>query len=427
MKGWIEIWSYWINEFDIDGLRIDTLKHVNPAFWKAVIPKVLSVAKQNGKKDFLIFGEVFNSDPYYLADFIRSKQTPSVLDFAFQKYVAAFAKSGDSGESLASLFNADDVYTTPTANAYQLATFLGNHDMGRIGLQLRSAVSADQSEILLERAKLSNALLFFLRGGPVLYYGDEVGMIGFGGDKEARQDMFPTLVPHWQSMERIGSMPIGSQSSFDTANPLRSQISKVQALIKDNPALRNGVQQVRFAQDGVFAVTRYASGQEYIVAFNGSDQKQEANFATSTANSTWKLIAGSCEVTSNVTLSLPARAYCVLKASEKLMSSATPVLTLKKVVSTLLAGELLQLSATVSGDDYVEVSFLVRPLGGSWKLVGTSDHRTFKDVSTRGGLLRVFLDPQTFKNGSKVEVVAVAKGSNSQISTSKISQLTIKY
>ncbi len=427
VKGWTEVWSYWINQFDIDGLRIDTMKHVNPNFWKAVIPKVLSVAKQNGKKDFLIFGEVFNTDPYYLANFIRSKQTPSVLDFAFQKHVAAFARSGYSGESLASLFNADDVYTTPSANAYQLATFLGNHDMGRIGLQLRSAVSADQSEMLLERAKLSNALLFFLRGGPVLYYGDEVGMIGFGGDKEARQDMFPTLIPQWQSMERIGSMPIGSKSSFDIANPLRLQISKVQALIKDNPALRNGVQQVRFAQDGVFAVTRYAAGQEYIVAFNGSDQKKEANFATSTANSTWKLIDGSCEVTSSVTLSLPARTYCVLKASEKLMSSATPAITLRKVVSTLLAGDLLQLSATVPGDDYVEVSFLVRRLGGSWKLVGTSDHRTFKDVSTRGGLLRVFLDPQNFKSGSKVEVVAVAKGSNAQVSTSKISQLTIKY
>ena len=40
-------------------------------------------------------------------------------------------------------------------------------------------------------------------------------MIGRGGDKAARQDMFPTKVEEWQTEERVGAPPIGTGSSFD--------------------------------------------------------------------------------------------------------------------------------------------------------------------------------------------------------------------
>ena len=40
-------------------------------------------------------------------------------------------------------------------------------------------------------------------------------MIGRGGDKAARQDLFPTRVAEWQTEERVGSPPIGTGSSFD--------------------------------------------------------------------------------------------------------------------------------------------------------------------------------------------------------------------
>lgn len=427
VQGWIDIWSYWINNFDIDGLRIDTLKHVNPSFWQKVIPKIQKVAQLKGKSDFPIFGEVYDGDPFVLSSYVRSKQSPSLLDFAFQKNVVGFARSGDSSQALVSLFNADDLYTTPTSNAYQLATFLGNHDMGRVGLFLRSAVSSNEGEKLLDRAKLSNAMLFLLRGGPVLYYGDEVGMIGFGGDKEARQNMFPTQVPQWQSAERIGSTAVGTRSSFDLTNPLRDQITELQRVIAENPALRNGVQQIRYADDGSFVVSRFAGGQEYLVAFNGTDVVSRPNFKASTSNTNWTILYGQCGVTSTITLALEPRSYCVLKANEKYNSSQTPVVTLKKVAKTLLTEELLQLSATVNGDDYVEVAFLVRKAGESWRFLGTSDRRTVKDMTTANGLYRVFLNPRDYKNRTNLELLAVARGSNQKTGTSKILKFQIKY
>ncbi len=63
--------------------------------------------------------------------------------------------------------------------------------------------------------KLGHSLLYLLRGAPTVYYGDEVGMMGRGGDKAARQDMFPTKVVEWQTEERVGSPPIGTGSAFD--------------------------------------------------------------------------------------------------------------------------------------------------------------------------------------------------------------------
>jgi hypothetical protein len=97
------------------------------------------------------------------------------------------------------------------------------------------------------------------------------------------------------------------------------------------------------------------------------------------------------------------------------------------VSKTLLTEELLQLSASVAGNDYVEVAFLVRKVGRGWRFLGTSDRRTFTDMTTVNGLHRVFLDPREFKNGSNLELIAVARGSNQKTGTSKILKFQIKY
>jgi glycosidase len=243
VKGWIDVWSTWISKFGIDGYRIDTAKHVNPEFWQAFIPAILKAAKAAGKTDFPIYGEVYDSNPLKTAQFVRTQAFPGILDFPFQSNVTSFITSGQGAEKLVELFNADDLYTTANSSAYGLTTFLGNHDMGRIGMFVEDAASSDADA--LAKSKLANALLFLLRGGPAIYYGDEKGMTGGGGDKAARQDMFPTLVSYWQDEKRIGSNPIGTRSAFDVQNPLEDQITAMQAIIKANPALRSGTQQIR--------------------------------------------------------------------------------------------------------------------------------------------------------------------------------------
>src|SRR3712207_9130856 len=86
-------------------------------------------------------------------------------------------------------------YTTlfrSDSNAYQLPTFLGNHDMGRIGFFIRQANSGAAEDEVFARDRLAHELMYFSRGNPVIYYGDEQGFVGDGGDQDARQDMFPS-------------------------------------------------------------------------------------------------------------------------------------------------------------------------------------------------------------------------------------------
>ena len=429
VKGWIDVWSKWITKFGIDGYRIDTAKHVNPEFWQAFIPAILKSAKLAGKTDFPIYGEVFDSNPINTAMFVRDQAFPGVLDFPFQSNVLAFVTDGRGAEKLVELFNADDLYTTATTSAYGLTTFLGNHDMGRIGMFIDSAATSDADA--LAKSKLANALLFLLRGGPALYYGDEKGMIGYGGDKAARQDMFATQVNNWQNEKRIGSDPIGTRSAFDVKNPLEDQITEMQAIIKANPALRSGTQQIRYGDGVVFATTRYLNGQEYAVIFNAGDVEQEVKFNISTAGSKWSPIIGSAISTSvsgnNLTVKVGATSYVVLKASAKFKAKLAPSVILNSPRTDPAMDYLLEISSTVKGDEYNQVTFLMREAGKSWVNIGTSDHRTVKGDTASAGLYRVFTEPRKFANGTNLEFVSVVKNAANKTAVSKIIKYKVSY
>ena len=425
VKGWIDVWSTWITKFGIDGFRIDTAKHVNPEFWQEFIPAILKAAKAAGKTDFPIYGEIYDGNPRKTAEFVREQSFPGILDFAFQSYVKDFITSGTEAEFLVDLFNADDIYTTSTTSAYGLTTFLGNHDMGRIGMFIEDAARNDAEA--LAKAKVANALLFLLRGGPALYYGDEKGMIGRGGDKSARQDMFATKVSYWQDEKRLGSGPIGTRSAFDLKNPLEDQITAMQAVIKANPALRSGTQQVRHAKGGVFVVTRYLNGQEYAVVFNAGNTAQEVKFNVSTSGSKWTPILGaalsSLASGANLSVKVGGTNYVVLKAATKFKAKLAPTLTLNTPRPDFTMDDFLELSSTVKGDEYNQVTFLVRSAGTSWVNVGTSDRRTVKGNTAAAGLYRVFIDLEKYPDGTNLEIVSVVKNAANKTAVSKI----VKY
>ena len=81
----IDIYANWIKDFDITGFRLDTVKHVNNEFWQSFIPAIQEAAQKSGRKDFFIFGEVYDPDPAFLSEFVHRASMPSVLDFGFQR------------------------------------------------------------------------------------------------------------------------------------------------------------------------------------------------------------------------------------------------------------------------------------------------------------------------------------------------------
>ena len=205
VDGMTEIYKKWITDFRIDGFRIDTMKHVDDEFWRAFAPEVLAHARSVGKSEFLMFGEVFDTTKRYTSHFTTQADVQAVLDFPFQAAAQQFAAGSGDTDELRDFFEADDWYTDGDSNAYQLPTFLGNHDMGRIGHFIRRANSGATDDEVLARDRLAHELMYFSRGNPVVYYGDEQGFVGDGGDQDARQDMFPSQVATYNDDDNIGT------------------------------------------------------------------------------------------------------------------------------------------------------------------------------------------------------------------------------
>jgi len=256
VKGLAEVFGGWIRRFEIDGFRVDTAKHVDRAFFKVWEPKIQAAARAAGVRDFEIFGEVFVTDTVELSSFVRERSIPNVLDFPLQDTLVRYAGGSAGSRGIASRLADDDYFRGPSGLAPTPATFLGSHDIGRAAAEIRKQTQADGAE-LLARVELGHSLLYLLRGAPTVYYGDEVGIIGRGGDKAARQDLFPTRVEEWQNEARVGSGPLGTGSSFDVVDHPVSEHLRLLATLRDaHPALSTGGSFVRRAQGGILAVSR---------------------------------------------------------------------------------------------------------------------------------------------------------------------------
>jgi glycosidase len=305
VQGFLDIYGHWIDTFHVDGFRIDTAKHVNPEFWQAFVPAMRARAAALGIPNFHIFGEVSvgEMDPGPLAEHTRVDKLPAVLDFAFARAVFDTVAGTAGTAELARLFAGDVLYEGGAEAALQLPTFISNHDAGRAAYFVRLArPMADDAEIL-RRVLLANGMLFTLRGVPIVYYGDEQGFVGTGGDQDSRQDMFPSQVASYNAQHLLGTTATNAQSSFNTNHPLYRAIQELARLRTSEPALRRGRQIVRNYSEkpGLFAVSRIdpQSGRELVIAFNTSDAALDAQVEVDSGSRHFKALRGQCAPTAS--------------------------------------------------------------------------------------------------------------------------------
>ncbi|WP_395945749.1 alpha-amylase family glycosyl hydrolase [Brevundimonas sp.] len=306
IQGMIDIFGGWIEKYGIDGYRIDTARHVSPVFWQAFIPAMLERARANGIPNFHIFGEVYDPDPAVTARFTKVDRYPAVLDFPFQKQATDVASGKVGTDALTKLFDADTIYARGAETAAILPTFLGNHDMGRVGFFVKQAnPQADDAEILA-RVRLAHALMMFSRGVPTLYYGDEQGFAGAGGYGNSRQDMWPS-----QTAVYAADMPIGGrQPAYSTEAPLYRAIAEMARIRAAEPALRHGRQVARASGEkpGLFAVSHLdETGGETLVLFNTSTAEVSAQVEVEAASLRWQAVHGDCEAEASAPASYAVR------------------------------------------------------------------------------------------------------------------------
>ncbi len=298
LEGFIEIYKSWITDFRIDGFRIDTARHVNPDFWRAFNPAMVEHAASLGIPNFYVFGEVYDPSPAGLARFTRVDGFPTVLDFALQSAIADVLVQGQGTARFDALFRADDLYGGGAETARTLPTFLGNHDMGRFAGFLRARDPAMADREIFARVRLAHAILFFARGVPVIYSGDEQGFVSDGNDQEARENMFPSRVDIYNDNDLIATDATTADSNFDTEHPLYKAIAEMAALYHDHAALRRGKQVIRLTEKdgGLFALSRIneETGEDYLVIFNTRGEDRTAQVEVDARALQWQPVSGSC-------------------------------------------------------------------------------------------------------------------------------------
>ncbi|HWI00884.1 MAG TPA: alpha-amylase family glycosyl hydrolase [Propionibacteriaceae bacterium] len=410
VNGMIQVYEAWIRDFGIDGFRIDTMKHVNDEFWQKFGPQVLTYAKSHGKREFFMFGEVFDTSRPFTSQYTTRNRMQAVLDFPFQDAARKFASQSQPTGQLRTLFRNDDWYTDANSNVYQLPTFLGNHDMGRIGYFVTADNPGASETELVARDRLAHELMYFSRGNPVVYYGDEQGFTGTGGDQLARQTMFASQVPEYLDDDLLGTTSTHAQDNFNESHVLYQDIQQLAELTRKHPALRNGAHQHRYSSTGagIYAFSRLLRNQqrEYVVVLNNSESEKTAAIPTYVANGAFTKIygTGAAHLTSNgngrLSVTVPALSTVVYRSDRRIpRADAAPRITLNTPQISAESNSRMRVSANVSGSSFNEVSFYAKTRRGDWKYIGTDDTRPY----------RVFHDVSSIEDGNVVAYRAVVR------------------
>jgi len=439
VNGFIDIYETWIRDFRIDGFRMDTMKHVDDAFWQRFAPTIQSYAASQGIPDFYMFGEVAEDTSRPITShYMVHDAVQGVLDFPFQTAATHFAAGSAPTNELRDFFVDDDWYTDGDSNVYNLPTFLGNHDRGRIGMFVRNANPGATEAELLRRDELAHELMYFSRGDPVVYYGDEQGFTGADGDQDARQDMFPSQSPQYNNLsdpipgddgagnnDDIGSNATPMDDNFDPSHPLYRKLAQLAAITAANPALRNGAEQVRYSspEAGIYAFSRIErdreNAYEYVVALNNAEHAATASVPTFVPDSKWERIYGDGPDTlasgSDAHLGVtvgPLSTVVYVSKKHIPRSAAAPPVSLDVPAE---GRDRLEVRADVAGDSFYEVTFLAKIGDGAWQDIGTDDNAPY----------RVFHDVSDIAPGTTIQYRAVVLDNANHTSSSSVRSATV--
>ncbi len=249
---------WWIEEYNIDALRIDTYAYPDQSFMRDWAKEV----KANFP-DIFIFAEIWDHgrtvQAYFLGDGLGPE--PNYIDGLtdFQVHFGindALTREPGWTEGINRLYytlSADYVYAHPE----NLVTFLDNHDVARFF----GVVGKDQRKF-----DIGVVLLMTMRGIPSLYYGTELLMAETDGHGKIREDV-------------MGGWPGDAISKFSREgrsaeeNQAYDLIASLAALRQKHKALQNGHTVQYVPVDGVYAYFRHDAEDTFLITVNVTDKE----------------------------------------------------------------------------------------------------------------------------------------------------------
>ncbi len=296
LRALIDIYKYSIAVADIDGYRLDAVKHIEDSSAAIFCSAIREYAQSIGKKNFFLFGEIIGDDRFidqYIARNARIPDTnerfPSLdaaLDFPLWGILEGVIKGFINPAELRARYERFKEFYSDHGQASQyFLIFVDNHD--QIGRSPRGRFLHNNP--FQKQAVLALGYLLTSLGIPCIYYGTEQGFDGGGDhDKYIRECMFGGK---WGAFNTTG------HQFFDPENPIYKEISQIAEIRQNEPALRYGRQYFReISENGVdfgypidgrctLAYSRILDDTEILIVIN-LDSNQKNDFITVDSNLT---------------------------------------------------------------------------------------------------------------------------------------------
>lgn len=228
----------WINEFEIDGLRLDAADCMDLDFLKE-----LAAICREARSDFWLVGEVLQGD---YRKWANSETLDSVTNY--ECYKGLYSSHVDKNYfeiaySLNRQFGEHGIYRD-----LPLYAFADNHDVNRVASRLRKP----------EHLYPLYCLLFTMPGVPSIYYGSEWGIEG-----EKRNGDDSPLRPY---------LDLATVSQTGRHRDLSNVISKLSGIRRSSDALKHGDYIQLAVRHEQLAFARKTSNECIIVVVNSADR-----------------------------------------------------------------------------------------------------------------------------------------------------------
>jgi cyclomaltodextrinase / maltogenic alpha-amylase / neopullulanase len=195
---------FWIQKFGIDGFRHDATKHVSEDFWRALTLKIKKWQQENKGTNVYQIGETFGSREL-IGSYVSSGQQDAQFDFnLYFDARSSFLNEKEPFSRLReSLQESFDYY----GYHHLMGNITGNHDLPRFISYAGEALRLDEDEkeagwsrkvsitnpVGYQKLAQLMAFIATIPGVPILYYGDEIGMVGAGDPDNRRMMKFNNL------------------------------------------------------------------------------------------------------------------------------------------------------------------------------------------------------------------------------------------
>lgn len=238
----LDVIGFWIDEFDIDGIRLDCADCLEFSFMED-----MRRFTNEKKKDFWLMGEVIHGD---YSRYIKPEMLDSVTNYELHKGLYSGHNDHNYFE-IAHTIRREFDENGGIYRGMKLYSFVDNHDVDRIASKLN--VPGHIYPVY--------TLLFTLPGIPSIYYGSEWGI---KGRKEGSND--DPLRP---------AVDLEKALEQEADKKLLDWVTLLGKIHKEHPALSEGRYRELLLTNRQYAFARILEDKGVVVAVNNDDKEAE--------------------------------------------------------------------------------------------------------------------------------------------------------